>query len=161
MLNRIILMGRLARDPELRHTQTGTAVASFRLAVDRDFKDKTTGEKATDWIDVVAWRQTAEFVSRYFTKGRLAVVEGRLQMRDWTDRDGNKRTSAEVVADNVYFGDSKRDAEGGYSGAESVADKSPLELFSELYKKQNGVDLTDEMVKTLSEIIERIWEGEN
>ena len=113
MLNRIILMGRLARDPELRHTQTGTPVASFRLAVDRDFKDKTTGEKATDWIDVVAWRQTAEFVSRYFTKGRLAVVEGRLQMRDWTDRDGNKRTSAEVVADNVYFGDSKRDAEGG------------------------------------------------
>lgn len=117
MLNRIILMGRLARDPELRHTQTGTPVASFRLAVDRDFKDKTTGEKATDWIDVVAWRQTAEFVSRYFTKGRLAVVEGRLQMRDWTDKDGNKRTSAEVVADNVYFGDSKRDAEaGGYAG---------------------------------------------
>ena len=107
---------RLARDPELRHTQTGTPVASFRLAVDRDFKDKTTGEKATDWIDVVAWRQTAEFVSRYFTKGRLAVVEGRLQMRDWTDRDGNKRTTAEVVADNVYFGDSKRDAEaGGYA----------------------------------------------
>ena len=113
MLNRIILMGRLARDPELRHTQTGTPVASFRLAVDRDFKDKATGEKATDWIDVVAWRQTAEFVSRYFTKGRMAVVEGRLQIRDWTDRDGNKRTSAEVVADNVYFGDSKRDAEGG------------------------------------------------
>ena len=119
MLNRIILMGRLARDPELRHTQTGTPVASFRLAVDRDFKDKTTGEKATDWIDVVAWRQTAEFVSRYFTKGRLAVVEGRLQMRDWTDRDGNKRTSAEVVADNVYFGDSKRDAEGGGYSAPS------------------------------------------
>ena len=116
MLNRIILMGRLARDPELRHTQTGTPVASFRLAVDRDFKDKTTGEKGTDWIDVVAWRQTAEFVSRFFTKGRLAVVEGRLQMRDWTDRDGNKRTTAEVVADNVYFGDSKRDAEaGGYA----------------------------------------------
>ena len=113
MLNRIILMGRLARDPELRHTQTGTPVASFRLAVDRDFKDKTTGEKATDWIDVVAWRQTAEFVSRYFTKGRMAVVEGRLQMRDWTDKEGNKRTSAEVVADNVYFGDSKRDGDGG------------------------------------------------
>ena len=119
MLNRIILMGRLARDPELRHTQSGTPVASFRLAVDRDFKDKTTGEKATDWIDVVAWRSTAEFVSRYFTKGRMAVVEGRLQMRDWTDRDGNKRTSAEVVADNVYFGDSKRDAEGGSYGAPS------------------------------------------
>ena len=116
MLNRIILMGRLTRDPELRHTQTGTPVASFSLAVDRDFKDKQTGEKATDFIDVVAWRQTAEFVSRFFTKGRMAVVEGRLQIRDWTDRDGGKRRSAEVVADNVYFGDSKRDAEaGGYS----------------------------------------------
>ena len=121
MLNRIILMGRLTRDPELRHTQSGTAVASFSLAVDRDFKDKATGEKATDFIDIVAWRSTAEFVSRFFTKGRLAVVEGRLQLRDWTDRDGNKRRSAEVVADNVYFGDSKRDAEasgtygGGYS----------------------------------------------
>ena len=115
MLNRIILMGRLTRDPELRHTQTGTAVASFTLAVDRDFKDRTTGEKATDFIDIVAWRQTAEFVSRFFTKGRMAVVEGRLQLRDWTDRDGNKRRSAEVVAENVYFGDSKRDAEGGGS----------------------------------------------
>lgn len=115
MLNRIILMGRLTRDPELRHTQTGTPVASFSLAVDRDFKDKSTGEKATDFIDIVAWRSTAEFVSRFFTKGRLAVVEGRLQLRDWTDRDGNKRRSAEVVADNVYFGDSKRDAEGGGS----------------------------------------------
>ncbi|WP_297200223.1 single-stranded DNA-binding protein [uncultured Flavonifractor sp.] len=117
MLNRIILMGRLTRDPELRHTQTGTAVASFTLAVDRDFKDRTTGEKATDFIDIVAWRQTAEFVSRFFTKGRMAVVEGRLQLRDWTDRDGNKRRSAEVVAENVYFGDSKRDAEGGGSYA--------------------------------------------
>ena len=113
MLNKVFLMGRLARDPELRRTQSGTAVASFRLAVDRDFKDKATGEKATDWIDVVAWRQTAEFVSRYFTKGRMAVVEGRLQIRDWTDKDGNKRTTAEVVADNIYFGDSKRDNEGG------------------------------------------------
>ena len=116
MLNKIFIMGRLARDPELRRTQTGTPVASFRLAVDRDFKDKSTGERSTDWIDVVAWRATAEFVSRYFTKGRMAIVEGRLQMRDWTDKDGNKRTSAEVVADNVYFGDSKRDGDnGGYS----------------------------------------------
>ena len=116
MLNRIILMGRLTRDPELRHTQTGTPVASFSLAVDRDFKDKQTGEKATDFIDVVAWRQTAEFVSRFFTKGRLAVVEGRLQIRDWTDKEGGKRRSAEVIADNVYFGDSKRDSEAsGYS----------------------------------------------
>ena len=113
MLNRIIIMGRLTRDPELRHTQTGTAVASFTLAVDRDFKDKSTGERSTDFIDVVAWRQTGEFVSRYFTKGRMAVVEGRLQIRDWTDKDGGKRRSAEIVADNVYFGDSKRDGDGG------------------------------------------------
>ena len=116
MLNHIVIMGRLARDPELRRTQSGVPVASFRLAVDRDFKDKNTGERGTDWIDVVAWRATGEFVSRYFTKGRMAVVEGRLQMRDWTDKEGNKRTSAEVVADNVYFGDSRRDGDGsGYS----------------------------------------------
>lgn len=117
MLNKIFVMGRLTRDPELRHTQTGTAVASFTLAVDRDFKDKATGEKQTDFIDCVAWRQTGEFVSKYFSKGRMAVVEGRLQMRDWTDKDGNKRRSAEVVADNVYFGDSKpADGSGGRSG---------------------------------------------
>ena len=120
MLNRIILMGRLTRDPELRHTQSGTAVASFSLAVDRDFKDKSTGERTTDFIDVVAWRQTGEFVSRYFTKGRMAVVEGRLQLRDWTDKEGNKRRTAEVVAENVYFGDSKRDGDnGGFSGGYS------------------------------------------
>ena len=113
MLNKVFIMGRLTRDPELRRTQTGTPVASFSLAVDRDFKDKSTGERATDFIDVVAWRQTGEFVSRYFTKGRMAVVEGRLQIRDWTDKDGNKRRTAEVVADQVYFGDSKRDNEGG------------------------------------------------
>ena len=115
MLNKIFIMGRLTRDPELRRTQTGTPVASFSLAVDRDFKDKSTGERTTDFIDVVAWRQTGEFVSRYFTKGRMAVVEGRLQIRDWTDKDGGKRRSAEVVADNVYFGDSKRDG-GDNSG---------------------------------------------
>ena len=115
MLNRIIIMGRLTRDPELRHTQSGTAVASFSLAVDRDFKSQN-GEKETDFIDVVAWRNSAEFVSRYFTKGRMAVVEGRLQIRDWTDRDGGKRRSAEVVADNVYFGDSKRDSDSGSQG---------------------------------------------
>ena len=113
MLNRIILMGRLTRDPELRHTQTGTAVASFSLAVDRDFRNRDSGEKGVDFIDVVAWRNTAEFVSKYFTKGRMAVVEGRLQIRDWTDREGGKRRSAEVVADNIYFGDSKREGETG------------------------------------------------
>ena len=117
MLNRIVLMGRLTRDPELRHTQTGTPVASFSLAVDRDFRDKATGDRATDFIDIVAWRQTAEFVSRYFAKGRMAVVEGRLQIRDWTDREGNKRRSAEVIADNVYFADSKRDSDASGSYA--------------------------------------------
>ncbi len=115
MLNHIVIMGRLARDPELRHTQSGTPVASFRLAVDRDFKDKNTGERTTDWIDVVAWRGTGEFVSRYFSKGRMAIVEGRLQIREWTDKEGNRRTAAEVVADNVYFGDSRRDGDGGGS----------------------------------------------
>ena len=113
MLNRIILMGRLTRDPELRRTGSGTAVTSFSLAVDRDFKSQS-GEKETDFIDIVAWRSTAEFVSKYFTKGRMAVVTGRLQIRNWQDKEGNKRRSAEVVADNVYFGDSKRDsADGG------------------------------------------------
>lgn len=107
MLNKIFLMGRLTRDPELRRTQTGTPVASFSLAVDRDFKDKATGERSTDFIDVVAWRQTAEFVSRYFTKGRMAVVEGRLQIRDWTDKEGGKRRSAEVIADGIYFAGAK------------------------------------------------------
>ena len=107
MLNKIILMGRLVRDPELRRTQGGTAVASFSLAVDRDYKTQN-GEKETDFIDIVAWRSTAEFVSKYFTKGRMAVVEGRLQVRDWTDKDGARRRTTEVVADSVYFGDSKR-----------------------------------------------------
>jgi len=101
-------MGRLTRDPELRKTSAGTPVASFTLAVDRDYKGQN-GEKETDFIDVVAWRGTGEFVSKYFTKGRMAVVEGRLQIRDWTDKNGGKRRSAEVIAENVYFGDSKRD----------------------------------------------------
>ena len=118
MLNHIVIMGRLTRDPELRRTGSGVAVASFSLAVDRDFSPKDGGERETDFIDCVAWRQTGEFVSKYFTKGRMAVVSGRLQIRSWTDKEGNKRRTAEVVADNVYFGDSKRDDQGGssYSG---------------------------------------------
>ena len=112
MLNKIILMGRLVKDPELRRTQSGTAVTSFRIAVDRDFKSQD-GSKQADFFDVVAWRGTAEFVSKYFTKGRMAIVEGRLQTRDWTDREGGKRVATEIVADNIYFGDSKRDGEGG------------------------------------------------
>lgn len=121
MLNHIVLMGRLTRDPELRRTGTGIAVASFTLAVDRDYAPKDGGQRETDFIDIVAWRSTAEFVSKYFSKGRMAVVSGRLQIRPWEDKDGNKRRSAEVVADNVYFGDSKRDSEssGGYSAGNS------------------------------------------
>ena len=116
----------MTRDPELRRTGTGTAVTSFSLAVDRDFKSQS-GEKETDFIDIVAWRSTAEFVSKYFTKGRMAVVEGRLQIRDWTDKDGGKRRSAEVVADNVYFGDSKRDGgdSSGYSAAPAYKNAAP------------------------------------
>ena len=113
MLNHITIMGRLTRDPELRRTGTGIAVASFTVAVDRDFGGRDGGEKETDFIDCVAWRQTGEFVSKYFTKGRMIVVSGRLQIRSWTDKEGNKRRSAEVVADNCYFGDSKRDSDGG------------------------------------------------
>ena len=109
MLNKIVIMGRCGSDPELRKTPNGLDVSTVNLAVDRDFKDKGTGETATDWIPVVAWKNTAVFLAKYFTKGRMAIVEGRLQIRDWTDKDGNKRRSAEVVADNVYFGDSKRD----------------------------------------------------
>lgn len=123
MLNHIVLMGRLTRDPELRHTQAGIAVASFNLAVDRDFGGRE--EKQTDFIDIVAWRNTGEFVSKYFTKGQMAVVSGRLQIREWTDKDGGKRRTAEVVADNVYFGDSKKSREGdSYSGGGSYSNNN-------------------------------------
>ena len=110
MLNKIFLQGRMTRDVELRHTQSGTAVASFTLAVDRDFKDKD-GKRDTDFIDCVAWRSTAEFASRFFGRGRMAVVVGSLQIRAWEDKEGNKRRTAEVIAESVYFGDSKRDAD--------------------------------------------------
>lgn len=117
-MNQIVLMGRLTRDPELRRTQNGTAVASFTLAVDRGYASRDGGERQTDFIDVVAWRNTGEFVSKYFVKGQMAAVTGRLQIRDWTDRDGNKRRSAEVVADNVYFTESKKSREAnGFSAA--------------------------------------------
>lgn len=108
MLNHIVIMGRLTRDPELRYTQSQVPVASFTVAVDRDYSSRDSGERQTDFIDCVAWRSTAEFVSKYFQKGSMAVVSGRLQIRDWTDREGGKRRSAEIVADNVYFGESKR-----------------------------------------------------
>ena len=122
MLNHITIMGRLTRDPELRYTQSQTPVASFTLAVDRDFGSRDGGEKQTDFIDCVAWRQTAEFVSKYFTKGSMAVVSGRLQIRDWTDRDGGKRRSAEVAVDNMYFGESRRrDGDSGDSRSSSYS----------------------------------------
>ena len=122
MLNHIVIMGRLVRDPELRRTGSGIAVASFSVAVDRDFGKNENGERETDFIECVAWRQTGEYVSKYFTKGRMAVVSGRLQIRNWQDKEGNKRRSAEVVADNVYFGDSKRDsADGGFNQSQGYA----------------------------------------
>ena len=141
MLNHITIMGRLTRDPEIRYTQSQTPVTSFTLAVDRDFGGRDGGEKQTDCIDCVAWRQTAEFVSKYFTKGSMAVVSGRLQIRDWTDRDGGKRRNAEVVVDNIYFGESKR-RDGGdvrsesrpayQSSYESVSPSMGASAFSEL-----------------------------
>ena len=130
MLNKVFIMGRLTRDPELRHTQSGTAVASFALAVERDFKDKTTGERTTDFIDCVAWRSTAEFVSRFFAKGRMAVVVGSLQIRDWTDKEGNKRRTAAGIAEHVYFGDSKRDPLDKL--ADDAAPVAPAGEFAEL-----------------------------
>ena len=140
MLNKIFIMGRLTRDPELRRTQNGTAVAGFALAVDRDYKN-ADGTKETDFIEVVVWRSSAEFVSKYFAKGRMAVVEGRLQIRDWQDKDGNKRRNAEVVADNVYFGDSKKegDSSGGYKAAGKAVDVEPGEgEFAEIEDEEDS-----------------------
>ena len=143
MLNHITIMGRLTRDPELRYTQSQTPVASFTVAVDRDFGGRDGGEKQTDFIDCVAWRSTAEFVSKYFQKGSMAVVSGRLQIRDWTDREGGKRRSAEVVVDNIYFGESRRrdssegssyDSRSSYSSYEAPrsASPAPSSPFSDL-----------------------------
>ena len=123
MLNHITLMGRLVNDPELRRTGTGIAVTTFRIAVDRDFAPKDGGERKADFITCVAWRQTGELISKYFAKGRMIVVDGRLEMRDWTDKEGNKRTTAEVIVDNAYFGDSKRDGDnsGSYTAPAAPA----------------------------------------
>lgn len=125
MLNKTFLQGRLVADPELRHTQQGTPVASFRIAVDRDYKNQS-GNRETDFINIVAWRGTGEFVSRYFTKGRMAIVEGRLQVREYTDKDGNRRHATEVVANNIYFGDSRKDERTTNDSAK------PAEEFAEL-----------------------------
>lgn len=119
MLNTITIMGRLTATPELKTTRSGTPVTSFTLAVERDFKGKESGERVTDFIDCVAWRGAAEFITRYFTKGRMAIVNGRLEMRGYTDKDGNKRRAAEVIAENVYFGDSKNEGRGANNGGNS------------------------------------------
>ena len=138
-MNQIVIMGRLTRDPELRHTPNGVAVASFSLAVDRSFAPRDGGERQTDFIDVVAWRNTAEFVAKYFVKGQMAAVTGRLQIRDWTDKDGNKRRSAEVVAENIYFTESKKSREANFGPVDNKDDygagfSAPVESsdFSEL-----------------------------
>lgn len=145
MLNQITLMGRLTRDPELRRTQTGTAVASFTLAVDRDFSSRDGGDRQTDFIDIVAWRNTAEFVSKYFFKGQLAAVSGRLQIREWTDKEGGKRRSAEVVADNVYFAESKKSRDessssSGYHSQGSYSAPTPFDTDSSGFSELDGDD---------------------
>lgn len=125
MLNHITLMGRLTRDPELRRTGSGVAVASFTIAVDRDFTDKSSGEKETDFIEIVAWRQTGEFVSKHFRKGRMIVVSGRLQVRKWKNKDGENRYTTEVVAEDCYFGDSKRDSDNNAGNMDNGAAPTP------------------------------------
>lgn len=142
MLNHITIMGRMTRDPELRHTQSDIPVASFTLAVDRDFKEKGSDERATDFIDCVAWRHSGEFAAKYFTKGSMAVVSGCLQIRDWTDREGNKRRSAEVVVDNIYFGDSKRKNEDGDREPPEYTDGDvPDDFFPDLGEDGDDGDL--------------------
>lgn len=131
MLNKIILMGRLGRDPEVRYTQSGTPVASFSLAVDRDFVDQTTGRRLTDWIEVAAWNAKAKFVQQYFRKGQLAVVEGRLQIRDWTDKEGAKRRTAEVVADQIYFAGAKAAPPSEGNADERSLPAQPAQEFAE------------------------------
>lgn len=141
MLNHITIMGRLTRDPELRRTGSGVAVASFTVAVDRDFSGKDGGENETDFIDCVAWRGTGEFVSKYFNKGSMAVVSGRLQIRAWTDKDGNKRRTAEVVADNVYFGDSKRGNENSSAPASYGGYAAPAQNFGTMMDADDDAQL--------------------
>lgn len=137
MLNHIVIMGRLTRDPDLRYTQSQLPVVSFTLAVDRDFSGKDGGEKQTDFIDCVAWRSTAEFVNKYFAKGSMAAVSGRLQLRDWTDREGSKRRSAEVIVDNIYFGGSKKDNSAASQSAPQQSHSAPA------YEQSRFVEMDD------------------
>lgn len=145
MLNKVVLMGRLVNDPELRNTPNGTAVANFRLAVDRDFKNKDTGEKETDFINIQAWRNTAEFVSSYFTKGRMAIVEGRLQIRNYTDKEGNKRIAAEVVAESVYFGDSQPKGDNGEEDEPSAKKSAAAKKSAKTSKAKKQSDDMEEL----------------
>ena len=139
MLNQIIMMGRLTRDPELRYTQSQVPVCSFRIACDRDYpKAKDSNEREADFVDVVAWRGTAEFASKYFTKGRMAVVRGRLQIRPWTDQEGNKRYNAEIVADGIYFGDSKNKTEGGEDAPSTAGGVTPPDGFVPEWDETDG-----------------------
>ena len=131
MLNHITIMGRLTRDPELRRTGSGIAVTSFTIAVDRDYAGKDSSERETDFIDCVAWRQTGEFVDKYFAKGRMAVVSGRLQIRSWKDKDEKTRRTAEVVADNVYFGDSKQDAPNANTGTQAATQPQEFAVITD------------------------------
>ena len=140
MLNRVNLMGRLVRDPELRQTTGGTLVATFSLAVEQDFKDKSTGERSADFIDIVAWRQTGEFVSRYLSKGRMCVVDGRLQARTWKDKSGNSRKTIEVVADHVYFADSRRDSDASGAGAPAYTPYTPPQPGADYFSEINDDD---------------------
>ena len=151
-LNHICIMGRLTHDVELRRTGTGVAVANFTLAVDRDFTPKDGGEKETDFIDCIAWRGTGEFVSKYFSKGSMAIVSGRLRIRNWQDKDGNKRRSAEVEADSVYFGDSKKSSEGTYAPPTTIDSQENTGDFSETmalinkYQQQGGMQSSNDFV---------------
>lgn len=140
MLNHIVIMGRLTRDPVLRYTQSQVPVATFTLAVDRDFGNRDGGERQTDFIDVVAWRSTGEFVSKYFSKGSMAVASGRLQIRDWTDREGNKRRSAEIVADNVYFGESKRSRDENAGAQRAYSAPAPAQSYDDDYRSFDSAD---------------------
>ena len=145
MLNKIVIMGRMVRDPELRVTGNSTSVVNFTLAVEQDVADKATGKRECDFIDCVAWRKTGEFVCKYFTKGQMAVVAGRLQIRNWTDKDGQKRRSAEVLADNVYFGESKRDQQAGYAPASGYAPPAaPAPAYGGGYGEFAPIEADDE-----------------
>lgn len=152
MLNHIVVMGRLTRDPELRKTASGVSVTSFSVAVDRDFSQD--GQKETDFLDVVAWRNTAEFAAKYFTKGRMAVVSGRLQIRNWEDKDGNKRRTAEILAENIYFGDSKKEDDGASASAPTQGFGAPAQAA---LRPTLAAPSPAALCRTSVEAFKRIW----